>query len=48
MKTYKLDFKFIGKRHCDNTGCITLTDKLSQRVLKKLFDKGNKFVIKEV
>jgi len=49
MKTfYKLNFKYIGKRHCDRSGCINLTDKLPQRVLKQLFDKGNKFVTKEI
>lgn len=41
---YKLDSKYIGKAHYDNNGVIILHDKLSQRVLKELYNKGNKFV----
>jgi len=43
---YKLDEKFIGKMHSDKSGKTILTKNLSQRVLKQLFDKGNKFVFK--
>ena len=41
---YKLDDKFIGKMHCDREGKTILTDKLSQKKLKELYIKGNKFV----
>lgn len=44
---YKLDEKYIGKQHCNNKGCFMLTKKLSQKVLKELFNKGNKFVLKD-
>ena len=42
---YKIHPKFIGKVHHDNTGATVLTSKLSQRKLKELLAKGNKFVI---
>ena len=42
---YKLDSKFIGKAHYDSNGLIILNEKLSQKALKELYKKGNKFVI---
>ena len=46
MKTYyKIHPKFIGKVHHDKSGATVLTAKLSQRILKELLSKGNKFVI---
>ena len=44
---YKIDPNFIGKAHSDISGQIVLNEKLSQRVLKKLHEKGNKFIICE-
>jgi len=42
---YKIHPDFIGKQHSDLSGCFMLTSKLSQRVLKALYLKGNKFVL---
>ena len=42
---YKIHPDYIGKVHHDLSGATVLTEKLSQRVLKKLLEKGNKFVI---
>jgi len=41
---YKLNPKFEGKAHHDKDGAVMLHSGLSQRVLKELFKKGNKFV----
>jgi len=43
--TYKLHPDYIGKAHSDKDGQIVLNEKLSQRQLRELFKKGNKFVI---
>lgn len=45
---YKLDSKFIGKVHNDSQGRTVLTDKLTQTVLKALYNKNNKFISRDV
>lgn len=45
MLKYSIHPDFIGKQHCDLSGVYCLNDKLSQKVLKELYRKGNKFIL---
>jgi hypothetical protein len=47
MLRYKIIDSYIGKCHCDSSGVYHLTNNLSQKVLKELLSKGNKFIVSE-
>jgi hypothetical protein len=39
MKKYKIKAEKIGMQYCDIDGCIILSDKISQKKLKELYEK---------
>jgi hypothetical protein len=44
MKKFRVKSDKIGKQYCDLNGCIVFSDKLSQKKLKELYEKGCKAI----